>query len=162
MKFLILALCVVGAMASYEQMDDSEVALVRSTWNKIKKNEVDILYSIFHDNADIQAKFTQFAGKDLDSIKGTIEFATHATRIVSFLSDYIVLLGSYDNYFGIKTIVEQMGHTHKGRGVSQAQFNEFKSSMIKYMKAHVDYNGDVEHAWTDAFNNLYFIIFSQL
>jgi hemoglobin-like flavoprotein len=162
MKFLILALCFAAAAADYHQMDADEVKLVRSSWNTIKKNEVDILYTIFKDNPDIQAKFSQFAGKSLDSIKGSTEFATHATRIVSFISDYVLLLGSQDNYSGIKAIVNRMGQDHKARGVSKDQFVEFKNSMVKYLKQHVDFNGAQEHAWTDAFDNLYYIIFSNL
>nr|BAO18432.1 globin [Polypedilum nubifer] len=162
MKFLILALCITAAVADYHPLTSSEVATIKSTWDAVKTHEVDILYAIFKEHPDIQAKFSQFAGKDLDSLKGSTDFAIHATRIVSFISNYVLLVGDEHNVPGIKTVVNKMGQNHKARGVTKDQFNEFKNTFMNYMKGHVDFNGDVEHAWTDAFDNLYFIIFSNL
>ncbi|KAG5676924.1 hypothetical protein PVAND_006721 [Polypedilum vanderplanki] len=158
MKFLILTLCVTAVFADWRPLDSDEMKLVKTSWEKVKHNEVDILYNIFKQNPDIQAKFTQFAGKDLETLKGTTSFATHATRIVSFLSDFILLMENNKNLPGIKVIVNQMGQNHKNRGVTKDQFNEFKNTFFEYMHA----SGDLQHAWNDAFDNLYYIVFSNL
>lgn len=159
MKFLILAILVAGAYAS---MDANEAKLVRDSWNQVKKNEVDILYTIFKDNPDIQAKFGIFAGKDLNSLKGTAAFAQHATRIVSLLNAFTLLLGDEGNMGAIEVMFSDMGHTHAGRGVSKAQFGEFKASLVQYMKAHVTWGDNVAHAWDDAFDIMYGYVFKQL
>jgi hypothetical protein len=138
MKFLILVLCVAAAAAEYSQMSADEIKLVTNSWNKVKHSEVDILYNIFKQHPDIQAKFTQFSGKDLEALKGTNQFATHATRIVSFLSDYVLLMANESNLGGIKVLVNKMGQNHKTRGVSKDMFNEFKSTFFQYMKGHVE------------------------
>ncbi|KAG5667629.1 hypothetical protein PVAND_015603 [Polypedilum vanderplanki] len=164
MKFLILALCVVAASADphWFMMPADEVALVQNTWNQVKTNEVDILYAIFKAYPDIQARFPMFAGKDLDSIKGTSGFALHASRIVSFFSQYISLLGSEGTQPAIKTMLNQMGQNHKNRGVPKQQFNEFETAVMSYMKAHVSFGPNVEKAWGDAFDKMYAVIFSNL
>ena len=140
MKFLILALCVAAVVADphWVMMDATEVENVQKTWNQVKMNEMDILYNIFKDNPDIMNKFPQFAGKDLESLKGTSLFGIHATRIVSFFSTYILLLGKESSQPCIKTILNDMAQTHKTRGITKDQFNEFKTSMFKYMKAHTE------------------------
>jgi len=84
MKFLVLALCIASAIAAPLSAD--QASLVRGSWSQVKHNEVDILYYIFDANPDIMAKFPQFAGKDLASLKNTASFATHAGRIVGFVS----------------------------------------------------------------------------
>lgn len=81
MKLFILTLCIVAASCDLIPLNDEQANLVRSSWNQVKHNEVDILAAIFKANPDIQARFPQFAGKDLDSIKGTGPFATHAGTI---------------------------------------------------------------------------------
>lgn len=159
MKFLILAVLVAGA---YAAMDAGEANLVKSSWNQVKKFEVDILYAIFKDNADIQGKFSQFSGKDLESVKGTTEFATHATRIVSLLTNYVTLLGNDKNMPAIKTLFTEMGHNHKARGVSQAQFGEFKATFMKLMKTKASMDANTETAWNDAFDIMYGVVFAQL
>nr|prf hemoglobin [Kiefferulus sp.] len=93
--FAILALCVVGAIA--DPLSADQAALVKSSWKQVSHNEADILYAVFKAYPDIQAKFPQFAGKDLESVKDTAAFATHATRIVSFLSEVIALSGEASN-----------------------------------------------------------------
>jgi Globin len=84
MKFLIVAICVIYALADphWVTVEPNEVEFVKSTWNEVKKNEVEILYYIFKAYPDIQAKFPAFVGKDLEELKGTTPFALHATRIV--------------------------------------------------------------------------------
>ena len=83
MKFLVLALCVVAAMADphWVTLDAHEVEQVKATWKAVSHDEVEILAAIFKAHPDIQARFPQFAGKDLDSIKETSQFAVHAGDI---------------------------------------------------------------------------------
>ena len=78
MKFLVLALCIAAAVAAPLSAD--QASLVRGSWAQVKHNEVDILYFIFKAHPDIMAKFPQFAGKDLDTIKTSGQFATHAGK----------------------------------------------------------------------------------
>jgi hemoglobin-like flavoprotein len=164
MKFLILALCVVMAAADphWVTLDQTEVASVRETWDHIKHDEIEILYAVFKAHPDIQARFPKFAGKDLETIKGTSDFAVHATRIVSFFSEFITLLGHESTQPAIKTILNELGQTHRNRGISKAQFEEFHSSLMDYLKGHNKWNKDIEHAWDDAFDKMYFVIFSAL
>ena len=165
MKFLVLALCVVAAMADphWVTLTADEVTGVQSTWNEIKTNEVDILYAVFKAYPDIQARFPAFVGKDLDSIKGSAPFAQHATRIVSFFGEYIGLLGSEANSPAVKTILNQLGQTHRNRGISKAQFGEFRTAFIAYLSSNVSgYNANVAQAWNDAFDAIYTIINSNL
>jgi hypothetical protein len=157
-KFLILLVLVAGA---YAVMNEQEANLVRSSWDQVKKHEVDILYAIFSDNPDIQAKFTQFAGKNLDSLKGTTEFATHATRIVSLISQYMNLLGNDANMPAIRTLFTEMGKNHKSRA-SAAQFTEFKNSFMNYMKAQTSMDAATTTGWNDAFDIMFGIVLAQL
>lgn len=164
MKFLILALCAVAATADphWVMLDADEVALVKDSWHHVYHNEADILYAVFHDNPDIMAKFPAFVGKDLETVKDSAKFALHAGRIINFFSEYIELLGSEGTQSAIKTILNEMGHNHADRGITEKQFDEFKASIFKYMKAHVSWGDNVEHAWGDVFDKMYFVIFSNL
>jgi hypothetical protein len=164
MKFLILALCAVAAVADpqYVMLDTNEVELVKSSWMKVRFNEVDILYNIFKLYPDIQGKFSMFAGKDLEAVKDTWQFALHAGRIVNFFTNYVELLGHDSTQPAIKTYINEMGFRHKTRGVSKDMFNEFKTGFFTYMKAHVSWGDNVEHAWNDAFDKMYYVIFSNL
>ena len=81
--FAVLALCIVGAIAS--PLTSDEASLVKASWNQIKHNEVDILYAVFKAYPDIQARFPQFAGKDLDTVKTSGQFATHAGKDILML-----------------------------------------------------------------------------
>ena len=120
MKFLVLALCIAAASAAVLTTEQAD--LVKKTWGTVKFNEVDILYAVFKAYPDIMAKFPQFAGKDLDSIKDTAAFATHSTRIVSFLSEVISLAGSDANIPAIQNLAKELATSHKPRGVSKDQF----------------------------------------
>jgi hemoglobin-like flavoprotein len=164
MKFLVLALCVVAAAADphWLMMDAGEVAVVKSTWNEVKTHEIDILYAVFKAYPDIMARFPAFVGKDLESIKGSAAFALHATRIVSFFTEYIYLLGSDATQPAIKTILNSMGLNHRNRGIPKTQFNEFRTALLAYLKTHSTFNDAAAHAWDDAFDKMYFVIFSAL
>jgi Globin len=165
MKFLVLALCVVAAMADphWVVLDANEVAAVKNSWNQVKLQEVEILYFVFKEHPEIQARFPAFLGKDLDSIKDTAPFALHSTRIVSFFSEYITLLGSENTQGAIKSILNQLGNTHRYRGIPKDLFNKFRSSVFKYVKTHATgFNDAAAHAWDDAFDKAYYVIFSAL
>ncbi|KAG5667634.1 hypothetical protein PVAND_015608 [Polypedilum vanderplanki] len=164
MKFLILALCVAAVAADphWLMLPANEVAAVKDTWNHIKHDEVAILEAVFKAYPDIQARFPKFAGKSLDSIKGSADFAVHASRIVSFFSEYISFLGVENTQPAIKTILNELGQSHRNRGVTKAQFEEFHQALMSYLKSHNMWNADVNHAWDDAFDKMYFVIFSAL
>jgi len=161
MKFLVVfVLCIVGAIASPLSAD--EAALVKSSWNQVKHNEVDILYAVFKAYPDIQAKFPQFAGKDLDSVKDSAAFATHATRIVSFFSEVISLSGDQANLSTVYSLVSKLGDDHKARGVSAAQFNEFRTALVSYISSHVSWGDNVAAAWNHALDNTYAVALKAL
>jgi hypothetical protein len=136
--------------------------LVKSTWNTVKYSESDILYNVFKSYPDIQAKFPQFAGKDLDSIKDSAPFATHATRIISFLSEVIALAGSDANIPAIQNLAKELATSHKPRAVSKAQFSEFRTALVSYLKAHINFDGPTEAAWTLALDTTYKMLFDAM
>nr|BAO18429.1 globin [Polypedilum nubifer] len=159
MKLLIVVAALIAAAQA--SVDAGEAALIKSTWNQVKTNEVDILYAIFSAYPDIQAKFPAFVGKDLDSLKGSAPFALHASRIVSLISQYVGLLGNDANEPAIQTIFSQMGQTHYNRGVSQQQFTEFRTAFFNYMKGHVSFDAATETAWNDAFDQMFGYILAK-
>jgi len=158
--FAVLALCVVGAIAS--PLTTDEASLVQSSWKQVSHNEVDILAAVFAAYPDIQAKFPQFAGKDLASVKDTAAFATHATRIVSFLSEVIALSGNPANAASVQSLVSKLGDDHKARGVSAAQFGEFRTALVAYLQAHVSWGDNVAAAWNKALDNTMAIAVAHL
>nr|AAZ20464.1 hemoglobin II2 [Chironomus tentans] len=160
MKFLVLALCIVGAIAAPLSAD--EASLVRASWNQVKHNEIDILYYIFKANPDIMAKSPQFVGKDLDSLKDTAAFATHAGRIVGFMSQIIALMGHESNRPAMETLINEMAASHKARKIPQAQFNEFRASLVSYLQSHVTWNDKLGAAWTQGLDNAFTMIFAKL
>ncbi|XP_070504396.1 globin CTT-X [Chironomus tepperi] len=164
MKFFVLVLCVVAAMADPEwhTLDAHEVEQVQTTWKAVSHDESAILYAVFKAHPDIQAKFSQFAGKDLESIKDTAAFATHAGRIIGFFGEYVALLGSSGNQAAIKTLLHDLGVFHKTRGITKAQFTEFRATMTDYLKGHNNWNADISHSWDDAFDKAFSVIFEVL
>nr|P29243.1 RecName: Full=Globin CTT-V; AltName: Full=HBV; Flags: Precursor [Chironomus piger]CAA39718.1 Ctp HbV [Chironomus thummi] len=158
--FAVLTLCIIGAIA--HPLTSDEANLVKSSWNQVKHNEVDILAAVFKAYPDIQAKFPQFAGKDLDSIKTSGQFATHATRIVSFLSELIALSGNEANLSAVYGLVKKLGVDHKNRGITQGQFNEFKTALISYLSSHVSWGDNVAAAWEHALENTYTVAFEVI
>ncbi|KAG5666734.1 hypothetical protein PVAND_014746 [Polypedilum vanderplanki] len=162
MKFLIVLALIAAVSADLKPLSKEQADEVRHAWDKVKSNEVEILYEIFKAHPDIQNKFPQFAGKNLDSIKNNSDFGTHATRIVSFITEIMSLGGKPDLLPAIKTRVNEMGQNHRNRGVTKEQFNEFRSTLTDYVKHHSSLDGDTEHAWNQAIDNVFFIIFSNL
>jgi hypothetical protein len=163
MKFLIFALCIVAASCDLVLLTPEQGVIVTSSWNQVKHNEVDILYNVFKSYPEIQNKFSQFVGKDLDDIKNSSEFAVHATRIISFMTEIIGLADSESNVAASKLLINGLASNHKNRGVSKAQFNEFRASIVSYLQSHVaSWNDNASTAWARALDNAYFILFSAL
>ncbi|XP_070504461.1 globin CTT-X-like [Chironomus tepperi] len=164
MKFLILALCIAATTADLHKitLDAHQVHLIQSSWNQVKHNEVDILAAIFRDHPDIQDKFAQFAGKDLETIKDTAIFATHATRSTGFFGAFIALLGSEDNQPAINTFLRALATSHKARGAVTSQFYQFRDSMINYLKSHTSWNDEVSQSWDIVFDMAFAVIFEYL
>ncbi|XP_070504412.1 globin CTT-II beta-like [Chironomus tepperi] len=160
MKFLVLALCIAGAIAAPLSAD--QATAVRDSWNKVKHSEVDILYYIFKANPDIMAKFPQFVGKDIDSLKDTAAFATHAGRIVGFISEMIALMGNEANMPAMKTLIAEMASNHKSRGIPKAQFNEFRTSLMSYLESKVSFTDSLTAAWNQGMDNVFGMIFALL
>lgn len=160
MKFLILALCVAYTVAT--PLTAGQAQLVKDSWAHVKNHEVDLLYTIFKAYPDIQAKFPQFVGKDLEELKGTAEFATHAGRIIGFLTEVVDLSGSEATRERMITIVTEMAHKHKTRGVTKEQFGNFKTALISYISTHVTWGDDVAAAWNQGIDNMYAVVFKVL
>nr|prf hemoglobin CTTIIbeta [Chironomus thummi thummi] len=139
-----------------------EASLVRGSWAQVKHSEVDILYYIFKANPDIMAKFPQFAGKDLETLKGTGQFATHAGRIVGFVSEIVALMGNSANMPAMETLIKDMAANHKARGIPKAQFNEFRASLVSYLQSKVSWNDSLGAAWTQGLDNVFNMMFSYL
>ncbi|XP_070504471.1 globin CTT-W-like [Chironomus tepperi] len=143
MKFLvILTLCVAGVLTHCDK-----APYIKAAWNQIKHNEVDILYSVFKTYPEIQDKFPQFAGKDLETVKDTAPFAVHATRIVSFMSEIINLLGDPTVQSTIDALLVKMAKDHKARGVTKELFDKFNNGMNNYIKTHAAWDEKTEDAW---------------
>jgi hemoglobin-like flavoprotein len=162
MKFLIVFALIAAASAAIVPLTLEEADVVRAAWDKIKHSEIDILYNVFKDHPDIQSRFPKFVGKDLETVKDTADFALHATRIVSFISEVLTLAGNPATTPAIKTLVNQLGVEHKNRGIPKEQFNEFRSSLTAYLSQHAPWGDNVAHNWNQAIDNVYFIIFSNL
>jgi hypothetical protein len=160
MKFLIFAAAIIAAASA--SVDSNEAALVQSTWAQVRNNEADILFAIFQAYPDIQARFPAFVGQDLNSLRGSSAFTLHASRIVSLISQYVSLLGSDSNQAAINTIFNQMGQTHRNRGIPQQQFTEFRTAFVNYLQANVAWNDNTAQAWNDALDQMFNIIFSNL
>jgi hypothetical protein len=162
MKFLILALCIAAAVAAPTPLTTDEASLVRDTWAQVKNQEIEILYAVFKAHPDIQARFPAFVGKDLDSIKDSGKFALHATRIVSFISEIIGLIGVEGNRPAINTILAEFASNNKRRGIPKDQMVEFRGSLTDFVKAHATWGDNVEHAWEHALNNVFEIVFANI
>jgi hemoglobin-like flavoprotein len=156
--FAVLALCIVGACAA--PLTSDEATLIKSTFAQIKNNEVDILYNFFEMYPAAQARFPAFVGKDLASLKDTAKFATHATRIISALSDVVELSGNAEAAPALKTVLTTLGSDHKRRGIPKESFADFETAFLSYLKANVAYGDNVEAAWKTAFENSFEVFFT--
>ena len=160
MKLFIFSICIVAATCELAQFVGDQTELIRESWNQVKHNEVDILYAIFAANPDIQARFPQFAKKDLKTLKSSSSFASHAGRIVGFFSKITELNPNDSGVSAAKTLINQVAASHKGRGVSKAQFNAFRVSLTAYLADHVSWDDNVAQAWEKGLDNVYLVLFS--
>nr|BAO18431.1 globin [Polypedilum nubifer] len=161
MKVLILVAVLVAG--TYATLTESEANSVKTSWNLVKDKEDEILYAIFKENPDIQARFPLFVSKNLEEIKTSADFKTHADKIVKAISTYINLLGNEANTPAIKTTLNELGQRHKDRGATTEQFEKFKVSVLKYVKEHATgLTADAENAWNKAFEEMYKIVFANL
>jgi hemoglobin-like flavoprotein len=160
MKFLIVLACIAAASAA--PLTHEEADLLKGAWDTIKHNEVDILAAVFTAYPDIQARFPKFTGKNLADVRGSADFALHATRIVSFISEVIALSGNEAALPAVKTLVNELGQDHKRRGIPKEQFNEFRTAITNYASTHTSWGDNVAAAWNHAIDNVYAIIFSNL
>jgi hypothetical protein len=151
MKFIVLALCFAAASA----LTADQISTVQSSFNGVKGDSVGILYAVFKADPSIMEKFSQFAGKDLEAIKGTPEFSSHAGKIVGFFSK---IIGDLPN---IGADVDTFVASHKPRGVTHAQLNNFRSAFVSYMKAHTDFAG-AEAAWGATLDAFFGAVFGKM
>ncbi|CAG9801279.1 unnamed protein product [Chironomus riparius] len=158
MKFLILALCVAAAMAG---PSGDQIAAAKASWNTVKNNQVDILYAVFKANPDIQTAFSQFAGKDLDSIKGTPDFSKHAGRVVGLFSEVMDLLGNDANTPTILAKAKDFGKSHKSR-TSPAQLDNFRKSLVVYLKGATKWDSAVESSWAPVLDFVFSTLKNEL
>nr|prf hemoglobin CTTIX [Chironomus thummi thummi] len=145
-----------------DPVSSDEANAIRASWAGVKHNEVDILAAVFSDHPDIQARFPQFAGKDLASIKDTGAFATHAGRIVGFISEIVALVGNESNQAAMATLINELSTSHHNRGITKGQFNEFRSSLVSYLSSHASWNDATADAWTHGLDNIFGMIFAHL
>lgn len=158
MKFIVvLSLFVVGAIAHCDK-----APFIRAAWDQVKHNEVDILYNVFKAYPEIQAKFPQFAGKDLEEIKETSQFAVHATRIINFMSEIISLIGNPAVQSSIDSLLVKMAQDHKARGVTKELFEKFHVAFMTYLKAHTTWDEKTENAWKVVGDEHHAIVYSIL
>ena len=158
MKFIIiLTLCVVGAIAHCDK-----APFIKAAWDQVKHNEVDILYTVFKTYPEIQDKFPQFVGKDLESIKDSPEFAIQSTRIFSFMSEIVSILGNPAVQSSINSLLVKMATEHKARGVTKELFNKFNVAFMGYLKAHTTWDEKTENAWLAVAEEQRAIVFSIL
>lgn len=158
MKFLVLALCVASAMAAPSA---DQISVAKTSWNTVKNKQVDILYAIFKANPDIQEKFTQFAGKDVDSIKGTPDFTTYAGRIVGFFSTVMDLLGDDANTPKIIASAKELGKSHKTRATA-GQFDAFRKTLTVWLKGATTWDSNIESSWNSVLDYVFGVLKEQL
>jgi hypothetical protein len=151
MKFIVLALCFAAASA----LTADQISTVQSSFAGVKGDSVGILYAIFKADPSIMAKFSQFAGKDLEAVKGTPEFSSHAGKIVGFFSKIISDLPN------ISGDVDTFVASHKPRGVTHDQLNNFRAGFVSYMKAHTDFASS-EAAWGATLDTFFGMVFSKM
>jgi hemoglobin-like flavoprotein len=78
------------------------------------------------------------------------------------LNEVIQLSGDSQNLPAVKTVLNELGYAHKRRGIPKDAFNDFRASLISYLKANVSWGDNVEAAWNDALDNCLAIVFSSI
>ncbi|KAG5666733.1 hypothetical protein PVAND_014745 [Polypedilum vanderplanki] len=136
MKFLIVLALIAAVSADLKPLSKEQADEVRHAWDKVKHNEVEILHEIFKAHPDIQ-----------NNSHNSLERTLNKSRICCQL---------------LRLASTKWDKTIKKRGVTKEQFNEFRSTLTDYVKHHSSLDGDAEHAWNQAIDNIFFIIFSNL
>lgn len=160
MKFVVLAFCTVVIVTMADPSAD-QYATAKASWATVKNNQVDILYAVFKANPDIQDKFTQFAGKDLDSLKGTAPFKDYASRIVGFFSTVMDLLGNDANTPKIVESAKGLAKSHKNRA-TPAQFDNFRKTLVVYLKGSTKWDANVESSWNAVLDSVFSLLKTEL
>ena len=160
--FIVLALCIMSANCDLKSISSEEAETIRILWNQVKHRETDILYVIFKENPEIQAHFPAFVGKNVEALRGSIAFHIHATRIVSFFSKIATLAGDPNNLPATKTLMNELGSSHKSRGIQKEFFNKFRASLDGFMQRQSSWNENAAAVWNKASDNFYSGLFSTL
>lgn len=63
-------------------MTAAQVAAVQGDWSSIKGKSVEVFFFFLNKFPSNYAHFKAFAGKDLNAVKGTPEFASQAKKIM--------------------------------------------------------------------------------
>jgi hypothetical protein len=105
---------------AFKELSEEQAKLVQTDWDYVRTQSVEILYNFFEKFPGNQKQFKAFAGKDLEEIKETPEFAEHAGKIVGLLGEVIDNLGK--DTAKIKELINGMGARHKERGISKFAF----------------------------------------
>ncbi|XP_070493790.1 globin CTT-IIIA-like [Chironomus tepperi] len=141
-------------------LTEEQAKLVQTDWDYVRTQAVEILYNFFEKYPGNMKHFKAFAGKDLDDLKDTPEFAAHAEKILGVFGQVIDLLGK--DIEGIKKILNEMGNNHKARGTSRFAFLEFREALMEFLRFNVGSSYDGMQAWTDAIDCMYHIIYNNL
>lgn len=135
-----------------------QYAATKASWAKVKGNQVEILAAVFKANPDIQAKFTAFAGKNVDDIKGTPEFKDYAVKILGFLDTVMNALGDDSK---VLAGAKQLAATHKTRATA-GQFDNFQKSFMVYLKGAAGIDGATEASWKAVLDFVFTILKREL
>nr|CAA71645.1 globin Cpa F [Chironomus pallidivittatus] len=154
MKPIILVI-VSLSFAAASIMTAEQISIVQASFDEVKGDPVGILYACLKADPSIQEKFPQFAGKDLEVVKGTPEFKTHAKRIVGYSLKVIYELPDMER--DVDTFVA----SHKPRGITHEQLDNFRAGFVTYMKAHTDF-AKSESAWGASLDNFFGMIKSKM
>ncbi|XP_070504436.1 globin CTT-VIII-like [Chironomus tepperi] len=156
MKYLVLALFIAVASADFLPQTANDRRIFIESWNTFKQNEVQIVYTVFKANPEIQDKFPQFAGKDIDSIKDTDAFAAHAGRVIGFVSEITALLGDEENNRpALRALINKFGTNHKERKISKELFEKFLDSLDNYPTDQFNWDNNTKRIFSIGLHNIF-------
>lgn len=78
------------------------------------------------------------------------------------VSEIVALMGNAANMPAMETLITEMAGNHKTRGITKGQFNEFRASLVDYLKANVAFSDATAAAWTQGLDNTFNMIFAHL
>ncbi|XP_070504437.1 globin CTT-VIII-like [Chironomus tepperi] len=155
MKYLVLVLCIAVATADRTPQSASDLAKFKEAWATFKQNEVQVVYTVFKENPEIQDKFPQFAGKDIDSVKDTEAFAAHSGRVFGFVSDIVALVGDPNNRPALQKMVAEFGANHKERAITKELFEKFLASLDSYPTEQFGWDSDTKASFNKGMHNIF-------